>query len=222
MDSEIKGFIRHATRIRKTIWNKIVFYEGVLERKRVVIVKSGLGKVFAAVVCQKLIDLFKPSKIIFTGVAGGINSRLNIADVIISKDCMYHDLDCTAMGIKRGQIPFTKFRFFKADPKLRKLALKTRIEKHKIISGRILTGDQFLTKTKIKTHSYLKKELKGDCVEMEGAAVAHVCTINKIPFLIVRTLSDKADSSAKIDFKKFLPVAAKNSFLVVRTILKNL
>ena len=141
---------------------------------------------------------------------------------MISSDCIQYDMDVEALGFSRGTIPYTNYRNFDADPTLRNLAKLAKLESNKIVEGRILTGDQFLTKKEIDADGYLTQELKGCAVEMEGAAVAQACTLNQIPFLIVRTISDKADGTALQDFTKFLPVVARNSFEIVKTILQNL
>lgn len=222
MDAEIEEYAKHLVNPKKRQWRDFLFQRGQLFRKEVVIVKSGLGKVFASMVCQKLIDEYNPSLVIFTGVAGTLNKELKIGDVVVSKDCVHHDLDTQALGFPRGNIPFTKYRFFVADKRLRRLALSTKIPGIKIIEGRILTGDQFLTRKKINEYRYLIDELKGDAIEMEGASVGQVCTLNKTSFLIIRTISDKADGKAVEDFEKFLPVVAKNSFQIIKKILQNL
>jgi len=173
-------------------------------------------------VCEKLIDEFNPSAMICTGVAGALNRKLDIGDVVLSADCMQHDVDVQALGFMRGALPYTEYRIFKADEKLLKLARRTKIRGKKIIEGRILTGDQFITSREINDLKYLIEEMKGDAIEMEGGSIAQVCTLNKLPFLIVRTVSDKADGKAVEDFNKFLPIVAKNSYSVVKNILAGL
>jgi adenosylhomocysteine nucleosidase len=222
MDTEIQEYLKEATNRRTIHWNNFLFNKAQLFGKDVVIVKCGVGKVFAAMVCERLIDEYAPKAIILTGVAGALNKKLEIGDVVISRDCIQYDMDVEALGFSRGTIPYTNYRVFVADAKLRGLALSAKIERNQIMEGRILTGDQFLTKKEAADHRYLTQELKGDAVEMEGGAIAQVCTLNKIPFLIVRTVSDKADGTALKDFSKFLPVVAQNSFDIVKTILYSL
>ena len=216
LDAEISEFINHLEYPVKKISGSFEFYEGIFDGKNIVVVKCGVGKVFAAMTSQKLIDDYNPEYIIFTGVAGAINHDYEIGDVIIANDCVQHDLDATALNIPRGMIPYTSYRFLKTDKRLREIAASTPIE-HKIHIGRILTGD--LTKKALEEYVYLTRELNGDAVEMEGAAVAQVCTFNKIPFLIIRTISDKADEEAPLNFTKFLPVVTGNSFHIVKYIL---
>ena len=222
MDAEIEHYLKNSELRKKTPWNEFTFHESKLFGKNTIIVKSGVGKVFAAMVCERLIDEFDPQAVIFTGVAGALNAELNIGDVVLSDSCIQHDLDAQALGFMRGAIPYTEHRIFKADEKLLSLANQTKLRGRKIIAGRILTGDQFITKKEMRDHEYLINELKGDAIEMEGGSIAQVCTLNKVPFLIVRTLSDKADGTAVKDFNKFLPVVARNSFRVVANILRNL
>ncbi len=222
MDTEIDRFVKNSRVSNERVWNNFIFRKAKLFEKNIVIVKSGVGKVFAAMVCEKLIDEFNPRAVIFTGVGGALSKKLNIGDVVISRDCIQHDLDAEALGFPRGEIPFTEHRIFLADQNLRNYALSTTIEGKKIMEGRILTGDQFITKKEMKDHKYLIDELKGDSIDMEGGSIAQVCTINTIPFLIVRTMSDKANGDAVQDFNKFAVVVAKNSFKVVSSILKNI
>jgi len=222
MDEEIDAYRKHLSNLKEESWKIFTFYKGKLNGNDVVVVKSGVGKVFAAMICQILIDKYKVDTILFTGVAGALNKKLEIGDVVVSVDSVHHDFNAVPLGFKRGQISYTNYRFFGAEKKLVDLALKVDISPHKIIKGRILTGDQFFTQSERKKHKYLTEELCGDCIEMEGAAVAQVCNINQISHLIVRTVSDKANGTAVKDYNKFKVVVASNSFKVIDGILKNL
>lgn len=221
MDAEIGHFLRNAETKRETDWNGITFYEAGLFGKDTVIVKSGVGKVFAAMVCERMIDEFDPAAVIFTGVAGALNRDLDIGDVVLGKVCIQHDIDVQALGFMRGAIPYTELREFKGDETLLHIAGSTKLKGSKVISGTILTGDQFITAKEMSEHKYLIDEMHGDAIEMEGGSIAQVCTLNRIPFVIVRTVSDRADGSAASDFNKFLPVVARNSFDVVKNLLLN-
>jgi 5'-methylthioadenosine/S-adenosylhomocysteine nucleosidase len=173
-------------------------------------------------VAQKLIDTFSPSALLFTGVAGALNPAYDIGDVVVARDCVQHDVDGRALGFPRGNLLYTDWMSFPADPALVRLALSARPEGHRVFEGRILTGDQFMNRDEINHHGYMLDELKGDAVEMEGGALAQVAAVNGIPYAVVRTLSDRADGDAVEDFQRFLPVIAKNSFAVVRAILAGL
>ena len=222
MDSEISIYLKHSTILHKIIWNDFIFYEVSFNGNNCIICKSGIGKVLAAMVCQKLIDLYEPSSIIFTGVAGALNPVLDIGDIIVSRDCIQHDIDGRALGFERGQILFSNQKVFPASPRLISLVLRVSVKGHKLIAGRILTGDQFITYKDIKTHEYIITDFQGDCVEMEGAAIAVVCTKNKIPFVIIRTISDKANSSAVNDFNELHHLVAGNSYAIIHQILPEL
>jgi len=221
MDAEISHYLKHSEPRRETSWNGITFYETGLFGKDTVIVKSGVGKVFAAMVCERLIDEYDPRAVVFTGVAGALNHVLEIGDVVLSRVCIQHDVDVQALGFMRGTIAYTNLREFRADETMLGIARGTKLRGSKVIEGTILTGDQFITAKEMNEHKYLVDELHGDVIEMEGGSIAQVCTLNKIPFLIVRTASDRADGTAAADFNKFLPVAAKNSFNVVKNLLIN-
>ena len=221
MDAEILAY-RKAIKNLKVHKNKIfTFYTGRFHSHDVVLVKSGVGKVFATMICQHLIDKFNVKMVLFTGVGGSLNKTLEIGDVVASVDSVHHDFDAVALGFPRGNISYTKYRFFPADKKLLKLALSAPVE-HKIIAGRILTGDQFMTQKEKLKNKYLVEELKGDCIEMEGAAVGQVCHVNGIKHLIIRTVSDQANGTAVQDYNKFFPVVAENSFKIVDWIVSKL
>ena len=222
MDEEIAMYIGSIVELKEKKWKIFTFYTGKFQGHNIILVKSGVGKVFAAMICQALIDTFNPNLILFTGVGGALNRNLEIGDVVISKDSVHHDFNAEPLGFKRGQISYTNYRFFTAEKKLVNIALKTKIEGHKVIKGRILTGDQFFTQSDKNNHPYLIEELKGDCIEMEGAAVAQVSHINNIPHLIIRTVSDNADGTAVQDYNKFKAVVASNSFKVIKHILQNI
>ncbi len=222
MDEEISMYLKNLQDKKEKKWNIFTFYEGTMQGKNVVIVKSGVGKVFAAMVCQKLIDEYKVSSVIFTGVGGSLNNSLDIGDVVVSTDSCHHDFDAQPLGFKRGQISYTDYRFFIAEKKLVELALSAKLEGHKIIAGRILTGDQFMTHKDKQDKKYLFDELHGDCIEMEGAAVAQVCTMNNIPHIIIRSVSDKADGSAVADYDQFRFIVGENSFRIVNLMMINI
>jgi adenosylhomocysteine nucleosidase len=222
MDAEIEELLAHAKILERQDWHGFIFYIIKLEGREAILVKCGVGKVYAALVSQHLIDTYAPSALIFTGVAGALHPDLNIGDVVISRDCIQHDVDGIALGFDRGNLLYTDFKIFKAEASLLKIALNTKLAGHRIGSGRILTGDQFMTRDAINHHRYLMDELEGDAVEMEGGAMAQVCAVNGIPFLVVRTISDRADGDAVKDFNRFLPVIAQNSFAVLREIFTHL
>lgn len=199
------------------------FFEGTLNGAQVVIVRSGVGKVNAALCTQILADLFQVTHIINTGVAGSLNAKLDIGDILISTDALHHDVDATIFGYRPGEVPQLGIREFPADERLAKLA-KEACEKTnpdiKAVLGRVVSGDQFISSKEVKTH--LIESFHGDCAEMEGASIAHGAYLNNIPFVIIRAISDKADDSAEMDYPVFEAAAAKHSAALVRELVKNI
>lgn len=203
-------------------YNKTGFavVEGNLFGKPCVAALSGVGKIAAAVVSQFLMDEYKPCCVLFTGVGGALNPGYEIGDVVLATDCVQHDMDGRGLGFDRGQIPYTAHRFFESDAHLINIAMQTPID-YAIHTGRILTGDQFITDKHHPLYAYLSEELKGDVVDMEGAAVAYACKIHKTPFLLIRTISDKANNESPNSFEAFLPVVAGNSLAIIHHIFNH-
>lgn len=222
MDAEVAEFLAHSEILRSETWNGFTFHTVRLAGREAVLVKCGIGKVFAAMVSQHLIDAYAPSALIFTGVAGSLNPAYDIGDVVIASDSIQHDVDGRALGFVRGNLLYTDLKVFAADAEMARLAASAPAVGHRIHAGRILTGDQFMTRDAINHHRYLMEELAGDAVEMEGGAMAQVCAVNGVPYLVVRTISDRADGDAVVDFNRFLPVVAHNSYAIVRHVLANL
>lgn len=221
MSEEVQGFKKLMENIEEERVGNLVFYTGTMHNQDIVLLETGIGKVNAAVGATLMIDAFCVEKIIFTGVAGGINEELDLGDVVISEDLIQHDVDVTAFGEKLGVIPRMESSVFKADDELIELAEKAGKKlKGKVIVGRILSGDQFIASP--EKIAFLKKEFNGDCAEMEGAAVGHVCQIFDVPFVVVRTMSDKANSDAHTDYATFMKIAAENSITLVDEMLKNM
>lgn len=198
------------------------FYKGKISDKDVVVVKCGIGKVNAGICTQILADVFQVDAVINTGVAGSLNNDINICDIVISKEAQQHDMDVTALGYDKGIIPDMKTSVFFADERLIELAKSSAKEAKldvNIFEGKIVSGDQFIGTAQAKKH--LQKEFFGDCAEMEGAAVAHAASLNQIPFLIIRAISDKADGGAEMDYPTFEKMAAENSIKLMNKIIEN-
>ncbi|MCK4395716.1 5'-methylthioadenosine/adenosylhomocysteine nucleosidase [candidate division WOR-3 bacterium] len=207
-----------------------IFDIGTLEEMECVCVKAGIGKVNAALTAEILIIKYDVDAVIYTGVAGGINPELKIGDVIISRRIFHHDFGQITPD---GFISWDTLGFF-ADSFLVDVAVKAannvkfdpipqNISKEKsylpqIRIGCVVTGDQFIASE--EKRRWIEITFHADCVEMEGAAVAQVCTINEIPFVIIRSLSDIANEDADVDFEAFVFYAAKNSSLIVKEIIK--
>lgn len=222
MNEEIELLLKHMEGVAKTIKAGITFHEGRYLDKQVVVCKSGVGKVNGAVTTQILIDQFGVQAVLFTGVAGALDPELNIGDIVISTECMQHDMDVRALGFPRGVIPYEEKSVFTADSELVELAFKAgeRMFPGRVKQGRILSGDQFVASREIVSELY--RDLGGACTEMEGAAVAQVCSMNTIPFVVIRSMSDKADGSASVNFEEFTVQASENSYRIIEDIVKHI
>jgi adenosylhomocysteine nucleosidase len=205
------------------------FYTGKIENKDVTILRCGIGKVNAAVGCSLLIQQFEPVYVINSGSAGGIKADLKVGDAIISSGLVYHDVDVTAFNYAPGQLPGQP-QIFPADEKLIKCAENSvnELKQEQALPddfiysrGLIGSGDVFMhDKERIDEVRNLFPEIAA--VEMEGAAIAHCCYLFSIPVIVIRALSDIAGKESPVSFDEFLPIASKNSALIVERIVRNL
>lgn len=192
------------------------FHVGKLEGKDVVIVRSGIGKVNAAVCAQILISVFEVDCVINTGVAGSLRNEINIGDIVLSKDALNHDMDATGFGYEPGIIPRMEESVFQADEQLLNIAKQVNEEVNTDIStfiGRVVSGDQFISDAEKK--KYLVEKFQGYCTEMEGAAIAQAAYLNNVPYLVIRAISDKADNSAEMDYSEFERKAIEHTVKLV-------
>ena len=204
MDKEINALLSQLKDVEEKTMAGMTFHRGKLWDNDAVIVKCGVGKVNMAVCTQLLIDLYEVDMLINTGIAGGLHKDINVGDIVISSDAMQHDVDVTGRGFKPGEIPFMETSVFKADPELVAMAeLACRIVNPDIgcFVGRVVTGDQFVSDAAKRAE--IIKNFEPCCVEMEGGAMAQVAVLNKVPFLIVRAVSDKADDEARVLVEAF-------------------
>lgn len=207
--AKLKERMRDVTVMSKA---SMEFLKGTLSGYPVVVVRSGIGKVNAAICTQILADMYHVDAIVNTGIAGSLNAEINIGDIVLSTDTIEHDMDAAAFGYPLGQIPRMDTLSFEADAVLRKLAKKVCEQVNpevKVFEGRIVSGDQFISDKGKK--QWLTDNFEGYCTEMEGAAIAHAAYLNRIPFLIIRAISDKADDSASMDYPAFEAKAIEHS-----------
>lgn len=204
MDEEVAKIKERLENVEVQTFGGMDFYKGNFEGKSVVVVRSGIGKVNAAVCTQILADRYQVSGIVNTGIAGSLMAKIDIGDIVLSTDALQHDMDATNFGYPAGQIPRMDVLSFPADPKLLALAKeccgRVNPEIH-TYEGRVVSGDQFISYQKKK--DWLIETFHGYCTEMEGAAIAQAAYLNGIPFLIIRAISDKADNSANVDYPTF-------------------
>lgn len=194
----------------------MIFCRGKLEGKEAVVVRSGIGKVNAAICAQILVDHFHVDTLINTGIAGSLDAQIDIGDMVISTDAVEHDMDTSIFGDPVGQIPQMDTFSFPADENLIRLAKKVNEEVNPDIhtwTGRIVSGDQFVASAEVKEK--LVRLFGAKCTEMEGAAIAHAAYLNKVSCVIIRAISDKADNSAQMDYPAFEELAIRHSVRLV-------
>lgn len=220
MDEEVEQIVAAMDVEREETKAQMTFKAGTLSGKEVVIVRSGIGKVNAAVCTQILVDDFGVDYVINTGIAGSLKNEINIADVVVSDDVLHHDMDATGFGYALGQIPRMDTLSFAADRKLIELAKQSCakvIPQVGVHVGRIVSGDQFISDKAVKNR--ISENFNGFCTEMEGAAIAQAAYLNNVPFLILRAISDKADDSATMDYPAFEKQAIHNSVLLLKELV---
>jgi adenosylhomocysteine nucleosidase len=223
MDEEINILKSRMQSVNTKIIASMEFNEGVLEGKAVVVVRSGIGKVNAAVCAQILATVYQVNAVINTGIAGSLRNEIDIADIVLSVDTLQHDMDTTGFGYEPGVIPRMKTSVFKADEELLRLAKEVCAEylpEVGVHTGRIISGDQFISDSIKK--EWLTRQFGGYCTEMEGAAIGQTAYLNNLPFLIVRAISDKADNSAHMEYSAFEQLAISNTVKLITGLIARL
>ena len=198
------------------------FHTGKLEGLDVVVVQCGVGKVNAALCTQILCDCFGVTHLVNTGIAGSLNAELDIGDLVVSTDAMYHDFDCTHFGYPYGRVPGMDVTAFPADGMLSDFAFTAaeQVNPGHTRRGRIASGDRFVAEKGVKEQ--IIASTGGLCTEMEGAAIAQTAYRNGVPFVILRAISDKADDSAQMDYPTFERQAAHRCAEVTRSLAEKL
>jgi len=222
MQEEIDDILENMKNIQK----KTPFYIWNIWEYEVVLVRSWIWKVNAALTAQRLISEFWVELIINTWIAGAMESGLNVLDFVVSKDAVYHDFDATGFGYKITEIPRMETSCFpwniERNEKIKKCFEENQnselFQGHKLIEWRIASWDQFISDKATKQH--IIEICNPACVEMEWTAIAHVCWCNKIPFVILRCMSDSADEIWAQNYKFNDKIAAKMSATLVIKSLK--
>lgn len=223
MDEEVAQVKEHMENVRVETRASMDFYQGTVYDHPVVVVRSGIGKVNAAICAQILADQYQVDAIINTGIAGSLNADINIGDIVLSTDTVEHDMDAVSFGYPLGQIPRMDTLSFAADEKLRTVAKRVCEQVNPevgVFEGRVVSGDQFISDKDKK--QWLVEKFAGYCTEMEGAAIAHTAYLNEIPFLVIRAISDKADDSASVDYPAFEEKAIEHSVKLLLALCKEL
>lgn len=228
MECEIKNLKKSLENLKNISFAGLNIYSGIIDGHNIIIAKSGVGKVNAAICTQYIIDKFQPDYIINTGIAGGIANNLKVGDIVIGKSLVQYDFDTSSLGYAKGYmctgINPDKPTFFYSDERLIK-EFETAILNNKIVKtnthiGIIATGDSFISDNNKKQE--IKKLFNAAAVEMEGAAIAQTAAINNIPCLIIRAISDLADESAAESLDNFEQKMAYFSSETIKILLKSL
>ena len=189
-------------------WAGMEFCQGILEGIPAVVVQCGVGKINAAMCTQLLIDRFSVTAVVNTGIAGSLDAKLDIGDLVISRDAIHHDFDLRFWGRPIGQVPGLDVTAFPAAESLVRSAYAAAeaINPGHNRIGRVASGDQFICSREQKDK--ILSDTQAICAEMEGASIAHTAYRNGVPFVIIRAISDKADNSAEMDYPAFEAIAA--------------
>jgi adenosylhomocysteine nucleosidase len=211
-------------------YSGIKYYLGKLCGQDIVCAVCGVGKVFAAICAQTMVLKFRPNLILNVGVAGSLSDSLGVADIVIARQLVQHDMDVTALGEPLGKILGSDIQYIPTSEEVRDRLFSAIMELNadrdfggkeiKALQGTIVSGDQFISSRGKK--QLLVEIFKALACEMEGAAIAQVCYVNKVPFCVLRAISDSADMEARMEYPAFVAIAAKNSAKVIRRYLNNL
>jgi adenosylhomocysteine nucleosidase len=221
MEQEVETLLGLLERKNTTTHAGTAFHAGKLDGCDVVIVQCGIGKVNAALCVQMLCDFYGVTHLVNTGIAGSLDAALDIGDLVISEDAMYHDVDVTNFGYVPGQMAGMPASF-QADSTLVKAAYAAAeaVNPGHTKIGRVASGDQFVAVKELKEK--IIANTQGLCTEMEGAAIAQTAYRNQIPFVILRAISDKADDSAEMDYPTFERIAAHRCAEVTKSLARQL
>ncbi len=220
MEEEANEIAKIMENLQKNTIYGIIVYEGFINGLKAILVQNGVGKVNAARTTQMIIDKYNVEYIINVGTAGGLNNKLAIGDIVVGENLIQHDFDITAFGHEKGYITDIG-KTFKSDAKLIKRAqntIKNLKENINVIVGTIASGDIFCTQIAMKEK--IRDKFNADCVEMEAAAIAQVCTLDKVPFIVIRSISDVPNGSNEITFEQFIKIASKRCAEFIKQMLK--
>ncbi|AIZ45499.1 MTA/SAH nucleosidase [Deinococcus radiopugnans] len=220
MDEEIELLLGDLQGRQELAYPGATLYRGQLDGTDILLTRGGIGKVNAALTTAHLLAA-GATRLIFTGVAGGVHPDLRVGDIVVSTDCVQHDVDVTALGYALGTVPGEE-PAWAADKTLRAAAVAAagEVSGVRVIEGRVASGDQFIASPEGVRR--LQTVFDAACAEMEGAAVAQVCAKASVPFVIIRSVSDTADGSAGVDYREFMPQVARHAKAVVRGMLARL
>ncbi len=214
MQAEVAALQQQMEQVQVITVSGVDFYQGRLQGKEVVVACCGVGKVFAAICAQTMILTFHPDCIINTGVAGGLVPELGVGDVTVATTLVQHDMDTSPLGDPVGLISGINVVHFPADQGLisQLIAAAAKIG-CEVKQGTIVSGDQFISQPAKKAQ--LQQQFQAVACEMEGAAIAHVCYVNRIPFGVLRAISDSATGDGAMEYNEFMKLAADRSVAIL-------
>lgn len=219
MEEELRELLNLVTKEKEYQIFDITFYECKLNKKELVLAKSGVGKVNAARCTQIMIDNMNVDCIFNIGVAGSVSKDVKVCDIVIGEKLVQHDFDITAFNHEKGYIPNVG-TYIEVDEYLRKIAEKTEIDTtlHK---GVIASGDIFCTEEAMSNK--IQNKFNALCVEMEGASIAQVCYLSHVPFLVIRSISDSPEEgNNKLTYEEFLEISSKKVANYLKNIILNI
>ena len=222
MNEEMQQIKKVMSNITENIVYNLHFYEGTISGKECVLVECGIGKVNAARTTQILIDNYDIEYVVNIGTAGGVDTSLNVTDVVIGEKLAQHDFDITAFGREKGFITGVGKYVF-SDEKLVKKCKEAmeniaQDDSYKVLIGTIASGDIFCTDRNMANG--IQKEFGALCVEMEGAAIGQICMLDNVPFIVIRSISDSPNGNNNIDFDEYITIASKRCAEFLKELLK--
>ena len=222
MQEEMQEIKKIMTETEERKISELTFTKGKINNTEVVLVEAGVGKVNAARTTQILINNFDIEAIINVGSAASANDELDIGDIVIGKKLVQHDFDITAFGHPKGFISNVG-QYVESDSKLIEKMEQTIVDlqdkEFKIKIGTIASGDIFCTEIKMKEK--IRNKFEADAIEMEGAAIAQVCKLDNIPFIVIRGISDSPNGNNKVTFEEYLEQASQRCAELIEIFMKN-
>lgn len=219
MEPEVEALIAALDNAVSETVSGITFHIGKIGERTVAIAKCGIGKVFAALCAQTMIIKYSPELIVNTGVGGALRSGITTGDIVVAESLCQHDMDTSAIGDPVGLVSGINVIYFESDKRAADILLGAAESLGlRAYSGRIASGDKFIASVCDKAR--IISTFSADACEMEGCAVAQVAFVNRIPFAVVRAISDSADGEATMDYPTFLPIAARNSTNLTLALIK--
>jgi|TARA_B100002003_G_scaffold229277_1_gene238439 adenosylhomocysteine nucleosidase len=219
MSEEVQLLLSELTDVSEAVHAEITVARGNYKGTEIALAQSGIGKVNATICTQMLIDIYKPEKLVFSGVAGGLLPNMRAGDIIVASHVVQYDMDLTAFGRRPGETP-GRDRLIECDPDLvgkATAAFDAAFDdgggEANLMLGTIASGDQFVEDTEMLR--WLQREFAALAAEMEGAAFGYTCHLNGLPFVVIRALSDSSSESASDDFEQNLHKACRHSFRVM-------